>query len=560
MEDYRWFNYYPKGIPPEINPDKYKTLNEMFDESFRKYGDLTAYENIGSRITFRQLDKLSLNFAKFLKHELGLEKGERIAIQMPNLMQYPIALLGALRAGLIVVNTNPLYTPREMEHQFSDSGIRAIIILENFASNLQKIIKNTSIEYVIISRIGDVLGGLKGEIVNLVIKYVKKMVPPYSIPNVIPFKKTIKTRPEFSFSPPDLKSNDTAFLQYTGGTTGVSKGAILSHRNMITNMEQISAWMVPKLIEREETIITALPLYHIFALTVNCLAMLKIGAKNILITNPRDMPAFVKELRKQPFTVFTGVNTLFNALLNQPDFVSIDFSRFKVAVGGGMAVQKSVANRWKEVTGLGLVEGYGLSETAPVLTCNPIDGTERIGTIGIPVPSTRIKILDEEGQEVELGKPGEICAMGPQVMSGYWEKEEETERVFIDGWFKTGDIGIMDEDGFIRIVDRKKEMINVSGFNVYPNEIEEVVAGHPKVLEVGVVGVPDERSSESVRCYIVKKDESLTAEEIMIYCKDKLTAYKRPRSVIFKNELPKSNIGKILRRILKEEALQEMDS
>lgn len=559
MDDYRWFKFYPKGIPPEINPDKYSTLNEMFDESFQKYGDLIAYENIGSHISFRQLDKLSLNFAKFLQHELGLQKGDRIAIQMPNLMQYPIALIGALRAGLIIVNTNPLYTPREMEYQFRDSGIRAILILENFASNLEKILKNTSIEFIIIAKIGDVLGGLKGEIIDLVVKYIKKMVPSYTLPRVIPFKKTIRTRPEIKFNAPELRSNDTAFLQYTGGTTGISKGATLSHRNMITNMEQISAWMVPKLIEREEIIITALPLYHIFALTVNCLAMLKIGARNILITNPRDMPAFVKEMKKHPFTVLTGVNTLFNALLNQPDFVNIDFSGFKVAVGGGMAVQKSVATRWKEVTGQGLVEGYGLSETAPVLTCNPIDGTERIGTIGIPVPSTQIKILDDDGREVETGKPGEISAKGPQIMSGYWEKEDETEAVFIDGWFKTGDIGIMDEDGFIRIVDRKKEMINVSGFNVYPNEIEEVVAGHPKVLEVGVIGVPDEKSSEAVRCYIVKKDNSLSEKEILIYCKDKLTAYKRPKSVVFKKELPKSNIGKILRRILREEALLEKE-
>jgi long-chain acyl-CoA synthetase len=475
---------------------------------------------------------------------------------MPNLMQYPVVIIGALRAGLIIVNTNPLYTPREMEHQFRDSGVRAIVILENFAANLQKIIKNTAIEFIIISKIGDILGGLKGEIVNMVVKYVKKMVPPYRIDHTIPFRKTIRTIHSPGFEPPEIKPDDCAFLQYTGGTTGISKGAVLSHRNMIANMEQISAWMLPKLVEREETIITALPLYHIFALTVNCLAMLKIGAKNILITNPRDMPAFVKELKKQPFTVFTGVNTLFNALLNQPEFVKLDFSKFKVAVGGGMAVQQSVARRWEEVTGQGLVEGYGLSETAPVLTCNPIDGTERIGTIGIPLPSTVIRVFDDNGQEVDTGVPGEICAKGPQVMSGYWQKPEETDAVFIDGWFKTGDIGYVDEDGYFRIVDRKKEMINVSGFNVYPNEVEDVVAGHPKVLEVGVVGIPDERSSEIVRCYIVKKDESLTEKEIIEYCKDKLTAYKRPKSVIFKNELPKSNIGKILRRLLKEEALQ----
>jgi len=557
MKDYLWFKFYPKGIPREIDPGKYTTLNAMFEESFHKYGELIAYENIGSSITFTQLDKLSLNFAKYLQNKLGLNKGDRIAIQMPNLMQYPVVLIGALRAGLIVVNTNPLYTPREMEHQFKDSGIRAIVILENFASNLEKIIKNTPIEYVIISKIGDILGGLKGEIVNLVVKHIKKMVPQYKIKGTIRLKDTIRTDKSFHFNDPGIQPDDLAFLQYTGGTTGISKGAKLSHRNMIANMEQISAWMIPKLVERKEIIITALPLYHIFALTVNCLAMLKIGARNILITNPRDMPAFVKEMKKQPFTVLTGVNTLFNALLNQQEFRNIDFSGFKVAVGGGMAVQQAVAKRWEEITRQGLVEGYGLSETAPVLTCNPIDGTERIGTIGIPVPSTDIKILDDNGNEVEDGKAGEICAKGPQIMSGYWEKPDETDAVFINGWFKTGDIGVKDKDGFFKIVDRKKEMINVSGFNVYPNEVEDVIANHPKVLEVGVIGVPDEKSSEIVRCYIVKKDASLTEQEIINYCKENLTAYKRPKSVVFKTELPKSNIGKILRRLLREESLRE---
>ncbi len=558
MENYPWFQQYPKGIPNTIDPDKYHTLNTLFKESFKKYDELVAYENIGSKLSFRQLDRLSLNFAKYLQGKLGLKKGDRIAIQMPNLMQYPVVLIGALRAGLIIVNTNPLYTPREMEHQFRDSGAKAIVILENFASNLQKILKNTEIKHVIITKIGDVLGGIKGEIVNLVVKRIKKMVPAYQIEGAIKFKHTIKSGTSFDFKDPELSSEDIAFLQYTGGTTGVSKGAMLTHRNMIANMEQISAWMLPKLIEREEIVITALPLYHIFALTVNCLSMLKIGARNILITNPRDMPAFVKELKKYPFTVFTGVNTLFNALLNQENFRKLDFSKFKVAVGGGMAVQNSVAKRWEELTGLGLVEGYGLSETAPVLTCNPIDGTERIGTIGIPVPSTEIKVLDDNGKEVGVGQTGEICAKGPQIMPGYWQNQEETDNVFSDGWFRTGDIGLMNEDGFFKIVDRKKEMINVSGFNVYPNEVEDVLASHPKVLEVGVVGVPDERSTEIVKCFIVKKDDSLSEDEIFAYCKENLTAYKRPKRIEFKDELPKSNIGKILRRILREQDVESV--
>ncbi len=557
MERHPWYKFYPKGIPQEIDSEKYSSLVELLEECFHKYQDMIAYENIGSKLTFRQLDKLSYNFANYLQQKLGLKKGDRIAIQMPNLMQYPVVLFGAMRAGLVIVNTNPLYTPREMQHQFNDSGARAIVILENFASNLQKIINDTSIEFVIITRIGDLLGGLKGEIINLVVKYVKKMVPRFKLEGAIRFKKTIRTRKSLSFNPVNIMPDDLAFLQYTGGTTGVSKGAMLSHRNMIANMEQISAWMIPKLKEREETVITALPLYHIFALTVNCLAMLKIGAKNILITNPRDMPAFIKELKKYPFSVLTGVNTLFNGLLNQEEFRKIDFTPLKVAVGGGMAVQNNVARKWEELTGIGLVEGYGLSETAPVLACNPIDGTERIGTIGIPVPSTDIRILDDEGNEVGIGEKGEISAKGPQVMSGYWNMPDETEKAFLNGWFKTGDIGTVDEDGFFRIVDRKKEMINVSGFNVYPNEVEDVIASHPKVLEVGVVGVPDDQSNEIVKCYIVKKDKSLTEEEIKEYCKENLTAYKRPKQVEFRKELPKSNIGKILRRVLLEGELQE---
>lgn len=554
MISYPWQKFYPQGVAFEINPDQYRNLPEMFDECFSKYQDLVAFENIGSSLTFPQLDKLSRNFAGFLQKKLDLKKGDRIAIQMPNLMQYPVALLGALRAGLVVVNTNPLYTPREMEHQFRDSGAETIVILSNFAHNLQKILGNTSIKNVIITHIGDLLGGLKGIIVNAVVKYIRKMVPPYEIEDVIPFHTTISSNYGKSFEEVDIGGNDLAFLQYTGGTTGISKGACLSHRNMVANMEQIYAWMKPKLIDREEIVITALPLYHIFALTVNCLAMMKIGARNILITNPRDMKAFIKELKKYPFTVFTGVNTLYNALMNQEDFKTLDFSRFKIAVGGGMAVQNAVADKWQKITGTPLVEGYGLSETAPVLNCNPIDGTERIGTIGLPVSSTEVRIMDENGSELPVGDPGEICARGPQVMSGYWNKPDETKAVFFGEWFRTGDIGIMHEDGFFKIIDRKKEMINVSGFNVYPNEIEDVIAGHPKVLEVGVIGVPDEKSGEVVKVFVVKKDNSLTEVELRSYCRENLTAYKRPKYYVFRDDLPKSNVGKILRRLLKEES------
>ncbi len=553
MISHPWYKFYPEGIPPEINPDLYKSLPHMFEECFSKYGELTAYENIGSSISFIQLDKLSRNFAGYLLGRLGLKKGDRIAIQMPNLMQYPVALMGALRAGLVVVNTNPLYTPREMEYQFRDAQVETIVILSNFAHNLEKIISNTSIKNVIITNIGDLLGGLKGIIVNAVVKYVRKMVPAYKINGAISFSSTILSENGKFFKPAELEGSDLAFLQYTGGTTGISKGACLSHRNMISNMEQISYWMKPKLVEREEIVITALPLYHIFALTVNCLAMMKIGARNILITNPRDMKAFIKELRKYPFTVFTGVNTLYNALMNQEDFKSLNFSKFKIAVGGGMALQNVVAEKWKSITGTPLIEGYGLSETAPVLNCNPIDGTERIGTIGIPVSSTEVKILDDNGNEVTQGEPGEICARGPQVMSGYWERPEETREVFFGDWFRTGDIGIMEKDGFFKIIDRKKEMINVSGFNVYPNEIEDVIAGHPKVLEVGVIGVPDEKSGEVVKVFVVKKDPSLSEEELKDYCRENLTPYKRPKYIVFREELPKSNVGKILRRILKEQ-------
>ncbi|MCC5921524.1 MAG: AMP-binding protein [Cyclobacteriaceae bacterium] len=552
-KDYPWFGKYPAGVPKDIDPNQYESLLDLFEESFKKYADLDAYECMGKSITFRELDEKSAKFAAYLQNDSGLEKGDRVAIQMPNILQYPVAMLGVLRAGMVVVNTNPLYTAREMEHQFKDSGAKAVIIVKNFAFNLEKIRSKTGIKKVYTTGLGDMLGGLKGGIVNFVVKYIKKMVPAYNIPDEINFVSALESGTSHNYVRPELNREDIAFLQYTGGTTGVSKGAVLKHKNVIANMLQIGEWMKPRLKEKEELVITALPLYHIFALTVNCLAMLKIGAKNILITNPRDMPGFVKELGKHKFTVITGVNTLFNGLLNNPDFKSLDFSHLKIAVGGGMAVQKVVAESWEKTTGTPLAEGYGLTETSPVLTCNPIDGTEQIGTIGPPLPSTEVVILDEEGNQVKQGERGEICAKGPQVMDGYWQREEETKKVFINGYFKTGDIGVFLEDGFVKIVDRKKDMINVSGFNVYPNDVEDTVSSHPKVLEVAAIGVADEKSSEVVKLFIVKKDQSLTEQEVFDYCKENLTAYKRPKHIEFREELPKTNVGKILRRILKEE-------
>jgi long-chain acyl-CoA synthetase len=553
MQDYSWVKNYPTGIPAEINPDSYTSLVDLMESSFKKFNSKVAYESMGKTLTYAEVDKYSAQFADFLQNHTNLKKGDRIAIQMPNLLQWVVAMFGSIRAGLIVVNTNPLYTSREMAHQFKDSGAKAVVILANFAHNLEKIIDETSIETVVITEIGDMLGGLKKSLVNFVVKNVRKMVPPYKVSGAIKFSQAMKLGASGNFKKPELDGEDVAYLQYTGGTTGVSKGAMLTHRNIIANMEQISYWMLPKLKEGVEIIITALPMYHIFALTVNCLSFLKIGAENVLITNPRDMPAFIKTMKKFPFTVMTGVNTLFNGLLNQEEFKNVDFSHFKIAVGGGMAVQDVVATKWKQITGVPLAEGYGLTETSPVLCCNPIDGTERIGTIGLPVPSTEIRILDEEGKEVPVGEAGEICAKGPQVMKGYWEKPDETENVFIKGYFKTGDIGFINTDGFVKIVDRKKEMINVSGFNVFPNEIENVISAHPKVLEVGAIGINDPKSTEKVKVFIVKKDESLTEEEIVAYCKENMTSYKVPKQVEFRKELPKSNVGKILRRILKEE-------
>ncbi len=554
MKEHLWLKNYPHGVPHGIEPLKYQSVLEFFEECVNKYGDSPAFENMGKQISFNQLDTLSKQFAAFLQTSAQLEKGDRIAIQMPNLLQYVVVMFGALMAGLVVVNTNPLYTSREMKHQYKDSGASAIVILANFAHNLEKILPETSIKTVVITELGDMLGGLKGILVNWVVKNVKKMVPKYHIRGAIKFKRAMQLGAGSSYIRPSVESSDIAFLQYTGGTTGVSKGAMLLHRNIVANMEQIFVWFTPKLSRQGEVVITALPLYHIFALTVNCLAMLKVGALNILITNPRDMPAFIKELNNHKFTVITGVNTLFNGLLNQPDFAKIDFSALKVTVGGGMAVQKSVAIKWKEVTAVPIAEGYGLTESSPVLTCNPITGDEKLGSIGVPLPGTEVSIFDEEGVEVPMGDVGELYAKGPQVMPGYWQRPAETEKTMHGDWLKTGDMAIASDDGFFAIVDRKKDMILVSGFNVYPNEIEEVIAAHPKVLEVAAIGVPHPKSTEVVKVFIVKKDATLSEEEIISYCRENLTGYKCPKHVEFRADLPKSNVGKILRRMLKEKA------
>lgn len=560
MNEFPWFKHYPESVDKSVDCEAYQNVPELFDECVKLYGPTTAYECMGKTLSFNELDKLSAQFANYLIHVLKLEKGSRVAIQMPNALQYPVVMFGALRAGMIVVNTNPLYTSAEMKHQFNDSGADLIIILANFAVNLEKIRNDIHAKHIIVTELGDLLGMIKGSIVNLVVKYVKKMVPSYSLPGAETLKSALEKGAEYEFRHEKIKLNDTAFLQYTGGTTGVSKGAELTHGNIIANMQQISAWMKPKLKPREEVVITALPLYHIFALTVNCLAMLKIGAHNVLITNPRDMSAFCKELSKHKFSVFTGVNTLFNGLLNQESFRNLDFSHLKIAVGGGMAVQKSTAENWKKVTGTPLAEGYGLTETSPVASCNPIDGTERNGTIGLPLPNTEFKVIDDEGNELGVGERGEICIKGPQVMKGYWKRPKETAEVMSGEWFKSGDIGIMDENGFFKIVDRKKEMILVSGFNVYPNEVEDVIASCPGVLEVGVIGMPDPRSTEKVVAFVVAKDKSLTEDSVKAHCHESLTNYKCPKEVYFTDELPKSNVGKILRRKIKEAHMEQVES
>ncbi len=549
--DKPWFKSYPKGVPHQIDVE-FESANEVFEKSCEKFADLPAFSNMGATLTFSDLDKLTHQMASYLRNVTGLKKGDRIAIQMPNLLQLPIAVFGALRAGLVVVNTNPLYTAREMEHQFKDSGAKAIIILANFASQLEKVIDKTEIDTVIVTEIGDLLGFPKRYIVNAAVKYIKKMVPSYTLPNAVSYQAALRLGKTKPFPKEEVSGDDLAFLQYTGGTTGVSKGAMLTHRNIVTNMEQIAAWMSPKLRDGEEVVITALPLYHIFALTVNCLSFFKIGGCNVLITNPRDIPAFIKTMKETDFTVVTGVNTLYNALMNHPNFSQIDFSKNKISVGGGMALQKAVTERWLSLTKTPLIEGYGLTEASPVVCCNPIDGTDQVGTIGLPVPSTDVKIVDEDGKEVKNGESGELIVKGPQVMKGYWNREDETNKVItMDGWLKTGDVAILQEDGFFKIVDRMKDMILVSGFNVYPNEIEDVVAQHPSVLEVAAIGVPDDKSGEVVKIFVVPKNGEIKKDELLAHCKEHLVAYKVPKQVEVREELPKTNIGKILRRALR---------
>jgi len=559
----RWYRAYPEGVPKEINPDRFRNLVHLFQESVKKFGNREALVNMDVPLTFQELDTLSNAFAAYIQHHTDLQPGDRIAIQLPNLLQYPVVLLGAAKAGLLIVNTNPLYTPNEMEHQFTDAGVKAIVILANFAHKLQQIIARTSIKYVFVTELGDLFPFVKRFLVNAVVKYVKRMVPPYTLPSVIPLRKALeegaKRNPTIHQAHPD----DTLFLQYTGGTTGVAKGAELTHRNLVANTEQIIAWMQPLLPEGNVTVLTPLPLFHIFALTVNLIAFLAYGGKNILITNPRDIDDLVKTMKKYPINVMTGVNTLFVALLNHPRFREIDFSQFKIAVAGGMALQQYTAKKWKEVTGTYLAEGYGLTEASPVVTCQRVDREDPPGSIGIPLPSTKVRLVNDNGEVIEdLNVPGELQVQGPQVMKGYYNRPEETANVFTpDHWLKTGDVAIwLNEEGYLKIVDRKKEVIIVSGFNVYPNEVEDALAEHEGILEVAAIGVPDAHSGEAVKVFVVKKDPNLTEEDVLNFAKERLTGYKRPKYVEFRTELPKSPIGKVLRRVLKEEELKKLEN
>lgn len=550
-----WLAQYPKGVPAEIDLEQYRNIVSVLEDSCDKYRSKPAFENMGKVISYDELDRLSYQFACHLLLDLKLKKGDRVAIMMPNLLQYPVAIFGVLRAGLTVVNTNPLYTARELKHQLNDSGAVAIVVVENFANVVQEVIKDTPVKHVFTTAVGDMLGFPKRLIVNFVLKYLRKAVPDYSLPGAVSFVDAVNTGAGKKLPTIDIAPSDIAFLQYTGGTTGVSKGAMLTHRNLVANMQQSSAWLGTNVKLGEEEIITALPLYHIFALTANCLVFIKFGGLNHLITNPRDMPGFVKTLSGIRFTAITGVNTLFNGLLNTPGFDKLDFSRLHLTLGGGMAVQRAVAERWKKVTGVTLVEAYGLTETSPAACINPMDLKDFNGAIGLPVPSTEACVQDEEGKILPIGDVGELCIRGPQVMAGYWQRPEETAKVLTaDGWLKTGDMAKMDAQGYCYIVDRKKDMILVSGFNVYPNEIEDVIATHPGVLEVAAVGVPDEKSGEAVKVVIVKKDPNLSAEDIKNHCRHELTGYKQPRFVEFRTELPKTNVGKILRRELRDSA------
>jgi long-chain acyl-CoA synthetase len=546
-----WLKNYPTGVPAEINPNEYPSLTTLLEDNCARFGSLDAYTSLGRTITYAEYERLARHFAAWLQ-AAGLQRGDRIAVMLPNVLQYPIALFGAIRAGLTVVNTNPLYTARELEHQLTDSDAKAIVILENFAHTLEEVIDRTQLKHVIVTGVGDQLGWPKSTLVNLVVRRVRKQVPSYELPGSLRFNDVLQQGEFLPFEPVTTTHDDIAFLQYTGGTTGVAKGAMLTHRNMIANVLQAGAWLGTASRIGRDTIITPLPLYHIFALTANWLVFLRFGAHNVLIANPRDFPAFVKELRSWKFSYISGVNTLFNALLNTPGFAEVDFSELRITLGGGMAVQRSVAEHWQKVTGNVLTQAWGLTETSPAACVNPFHLTEFNGSIGLPIPSTEITIRNDEGRELALGEIGEICVRGPQVMHGYWNRPDETAQVMIGDWLRTGDIGRMDAAGFVFIEDRKKDMIIVSGFNVYPNEVESVVAAHPGVLEVAAVAQEDERSGEAVALFVVKKDPNLTEQQLVDYCRNELTGYKVPKHVYFRTELPKTNVGKILRRELRD--------
>jgi long-chain acyl-CoA synthetase len=548
-----WLKSYPSGVPEEIDLDAYQSVTDVFEQAVKRYRERPCFSNLGTTLTYRDMDCFTDQLASYLQNLPGMEKGDRVVVMMPNVLQNPVSIFAALRAGFVVVNTNPLYTARELEHQLSDSGAKAIIVMENFCHTLGEVIDKTSVQHVVTTQLGDLLHFPKSIIVNLVVKYVKKMVPQFSLPQRVSFKKALQLGSTQRHRAVSCNHDDLAFLQYTGGTTGVAKGAMLTHGNMVANMQQASAWLENDITEGEEVIITALPLYHIFSLTANCLTFMKVGALNYLITNPRDMPAFVKELQHLKFSAITGVNTLFNGLMNTPGFDQIDFSHLKLSLGGGMAVQQPVAERWKNLTGAPLLEAYGLTETSPAVCINPLTLQEYSGSIGLPVPSTEVSVQDDKGNLLPQGETGELCVRGPQVMKGYWQRPDETARVLSDdGWLKTGDVAQRDELGFFRIVDRLKDMILVSGFNVFPNEIETVVAGHEGVLEVGVIGVPDQAGGEIVKAVIVKKDPALDEAAIIEHCRENLAAYKVPKIIEFRDELPKTNVGKILRRELRE--------
>ncbi|TDJ09534.1 MAG: long-chain-fatty-acid--CoA ligase [Deltaproteobacteria bacterium] len=547
-----WLKAYPPGIPADVELGEFNSIPELMENTFNTFRSDPAFSNFGKTLSFDEIDKLSLNFAGYLQRKLGLKKGDRVAIMLPNILQYPIALFGILKAGLVVVNVNPLYTARELEHQLKDSGSKAILIFENSANTLEKILANTSVEHVITTKIGDMLGFPKSAIINFVLKYVKKMVPDWNIPKSVSFTQVMKGNWSSSFSKPKITLDDTAFLQYTGGTTGVSKGAVLTHLNIVANLTQARVWLGESVCHPGHIVITPLPLYHIFSLTANLFALSSIGGLNVLITNPRDIPNFIKELKKWKFTVVTGVNTLFNALLAHKDFKDLDFSYLEVTLGGGMAVQRDTATRWKQVTGCTLIEAYGLTETSPAACMNPMNLPEYNGKIGLPISSTIVTIKDDSGADLPAGEVGEICIKGPQVMKEYWQRPDETAKVFTDdGFFRSGDLGVMDEQGYFKIVDRKKDMILVSGFNVFPNEIEGVLSAHPKIFECAAIGVPDSRSGEAVKVFIVKGDKSLTKDEVIEFSRENLTRYKCPKFVEFREDLPKSPVGKILRKDLR---------